>query len=150
MERTFFMIKPDGVKRGLIGEVIHRIERRGFTIEKLDMLEATPEQLKKHYSALVKKSFFPELVAYMTSGPVVIGIIKGNRVVDSWRTMMGVTNPKDALPGTIRGDFGQAPGDTGGIFNIVHGSDSRESAKNEIELWFGKEESRKDQTESQE
>ncbi|MGT2771777.1 nucleoside-diphosphate kinase [Streptococcus marimammalium] len=136
MEKTLFIIKPDGVKRGLVGEVIKRIERRGFIIEKLDMRMATQELLERHYEALIKKPFFPELQDYMTSGPIVIGVISGNRVVSSWRTMMGVTNPKDALPGTIRGDFAQAPGEEGGIFNIVHGSDSTEAAKREIAIWF--------------
>lgn len=137
MEKTLFIIKPDGVKRGLVGEVIKRIERRGFIIEKLDMRMATQELLEQHYESLIKKPFFPELKDYMTSGPIVIGVISGNRVVSSWRTMMGVTNPKDALPGTIRGDFAQAPGEEGGIFNIVHGSDSTEAAKREINIWFG-------------
>lgn len=137
MEQTFFMVKPDGVKRGLVGEILRRIERRGFTFDRLELRRATPELLAKHYDALINKPFYPELEAYMTSGPVLIGIISGNRVVSSWRTMMGVTNPKDALPGTIRGDFAQAPGDDGGIFNVVHGSDSRDSAKREIAIWFG-------------
>lgn len=136
MEQTFFMIKPDGVERGLVGEVLRRIECRGFTFERLELRQASPELLAKHYEALVTKPFYPELEAYMTSGPVLIGVLSGNRVVSSWRTMMGVTNPKDALPGTIRGDFAQAPGDDGGIFNVVHGSDSRDSARREIALWF--------------
>lgn len=108
MEQTFFMIKPDGVERGLVGEVLRRIERRGFTFERLELRQASPELLAKHYEALVTKPFYPELEAYMTSGPVLIGVLSGNRVISSWRTMMGVTNPKDALPGTIRGDFAQA------------------------------------------
>lgn len=137
MEKTFFMIKPDGVARGLVGDVIRRIERRGFTIERLEMRQANPELLRQHYSALVDKAFFPEIEEYMTSGPLLAGVIAGNRVISSWRTMMGATNPKDALPGTIRGDFGQAPGESGGILNVVHGSDSTESAKKEIALWFG-------------
>ena len=136
MEQTFFMIKPDGVKRGLVGEILRRIERRGFTFERLELRQASSELLVKHYEALVAKPFYPELEAYMTSGPVLIGVLSGNRVVSSWRTRMGVTNPKDALPGTIRGDFAQAPGDDGGIFNVVHGSDSLDSAKREIALWF--------------
>lgn len=108
MEKTFFMIKPDGVKRGLIGQVLERIERRGFVIEKLELRQADAAILRKHYDFLVDKPFFPEIEAYMTSGPLLIGVLSGNRVVSSWRMMMGVTNPKDALPGTIRGDFGQA------------------------------------------
>ncbi|EHI69746.1 nucleoside-diphosphate kinase [Streptococcus ictaluri] len=137
MEQTFFMIKPDGVKRGLVGEVLRRIERRGFVFDKLELRQASPELLAKHYEALVDKPFYPELESYMTSGPVLIGVLSGNCVVSSWRRMMGVTNPKDALPGTIRGDFAQAPGDDGGILNVVHGSDSRDSARREIALWFG-------------
>ncbi len=137
MEKTFFIIKPDGVSRGLIGEILHRVERRGFTIERLELRQATPELLKEHYAALVGKPFFPEIEDYMTSGPLLAGVLVGNRVISSWRTMMGATNPKDALPGTIRGDFAQAPGEDGGILNVVHGSDSTESAKKEIALWFG-------------
>ncbi|MGT2911206.1 nucleoside-diphosphate kinase [Streptococcus cameli] len=136
MERTFFIIKPDGVKRGLVGAVLKRIEQRGFELERLELLQATPEQLQAHYAELRTKPFFPELEDYMTSGPIVAGVIRGNRVISSWRSMMGVTNPKDALPGTIRGDFAQAPGETGGIQNVVHGSDSKESAEREIGIWF--------------
>ncbi|MGT2887202.1 nucleoside-diphosphate kinase [Streptococcus didelphis] len=137
MEKTFFMIKPDGVKRGLVGQVLSRIEQRGFIIEQLEMRRADTTILRKHYEALVDKPFFSEIETYMTSDPIVIGVLSGNRVVSSWRMMMGVTNPKDAQPGTIRGDFAQAPGDDGGIFNVVHGSDSTDSAKREIDLWFG-------------
>lgn len=89
MEQTFFMVKPDGVKRGLVGEILRRIERRGFTFDRLELRQATPELLAKHYDTLINKPFYPELEAYMTSGPVLIGIISGNRVVSSWRTMMG-------------------------------------------------------------
>ncbi|HFZ7566389.1 nucleoside-diphosphate kinase [Streptococcus pyogenes] len=134
MEQTFFMIKPDGVERGLVGEVLRRIERRGFTFERLELRQASPELLAKHYEALVTKPFYPELEAYMTSGPVLIGVLSGNRVISSWRTMMRVTNPTDALCGTIRGNFAQALGDDGGIFNMVHGSHSRDSARREIAL----------------
>ena len=135
MEKTFFMIKPDGVRRGLVGEVLHRIERRGFTIEKLEMRMATPELLEKHYADLVDRPFFPLIVDFMTSGPVITGVMSGNEVITSWRTMMGATNPKEALPGTIRGDY--APDESGATFNIVHGSDSPESVEREIALWFG-------------
>ncbi|XCY70368.1 nucleoside-diphosphate kinase [Streptococcus iniae] len=134
------MIKPDGVKRGLIGQVLERIERRGFVIEKLELRQADAAILRKHYDFLVDKPFFPEIEAYMTSGPLLIGVLSGNRVVSSRRMMMGVTNPKDALPGTIRGDFGQAPGDDGGIQNVVHGSDSIDAARREIDIWFASQE----------
>ncbi|MET3558983.1 nucleoside-diphosphate kinase [Streptococcus rupicaprae] len=137
MERTFFIIKPDGVARGLVGDVLKRIERRGFVIERLELRQASSDLLKEHYRDLVQKPFFPELEAYMTQGPLIAGVISGNRVISSWRTMMGATNPKDAQPGTIRGDFAQAPGETGGIYNVVHGSDSKESAEREIAIWFG-------------
>ena len=94
MEKTFFMIKPDGVKRGLVSEVLHRIERRGFKIEKLEMRMATPELLEKHYEDLVDRPFFPLIVDFMTSGPVIAGVMSGEEVISSWRTMMGATNPK--------------------------------------------------------
>ena len=134
MEKTFFMIKPDGVKRGLVGEVLHHIERRGFKIEKLEMRMATPELLEKHYEDLVDR---PLIVDFMTSGPVIAGVMSGEEVISSWRTMMGATNPKEALPGTIRGDYAQAPAEGAATFNIVHGSDSPESVEREIALWFG-------------
>lgn len=139
MEKTFFIIKPDGVQRGLVGEVLHRIEVRGFKLEALDMRMVTPELLSQHYEALVDRPFFPKIVDYMTSGPVIIGVFSGNEAIASWRKMMGATNPLEASPGTIRGDFAQAPSENGATFNIVHGSDSKESAQREMLLWFGKE-----------
>ncbi|MFC3927830.1 nucleoside-diphosphate kinase [Streptococcus caprae] len=139
MEQTFFMIKPDGVERRLVGEILHLIERRGFTLERLELRTATKEILAQHYNHLVDKPFFKDIEGYMMSGPILIGVISGPKVVKSWRNMMGATNPVDALPGTIRGDFAMAPVD-GNIKNVVHGSDSVESAQREIALWFGKEE----------
>lgn len=136
MEQTFFMIKPDGVKRGFIGEVISRIERRGFSIDRLEVRYADADILKRHYAELTDRPFFPTLVDYMTSGPVIIGVISGEEVISTWRTMMGSTNPKDALPGTIRGDFAQAPSPNQATCTIVHGSDSPESATREIAIWF--------------
>lgn len=97
MEQTFFMIKPDGVKRGFIGEVISRIERRGFSIDRLEVRYADADILKRHYAELTDRPFFPTLVDYMTSGPVIIGVISGEEVISTWRTMMGSTNPKDAF-----------------------------------------------------
>ena len=94
--------------------------------------------MRKHYEDLVDRPFFPQIVDYMTSGPVVIGVISGNDVIQTWRTMMGATNPKDAVLGSIRGDFAQAPAEGGATFNVVHGSDSIESAEREIALWIGK------------
>ena len=139
MEKTFFIIKPDGVQRGLVGEVLHRIEVRGFKLEALDMRMVTPELLSQHYEALVDRPFFPKIVDYMTSCPVIIGVFSGNEAIASWRKMMGATNPLEASPGTIRGDFAQAPSENGATLNIVHGSDSKESAQREMLLWFGKE-----------
>ena len=137
MEQTFFIIKPDGVKRGLIGQVLKRIEERGFKIEKLELRSAVSEDLiDQHYQDLVGKSFYPPIRQFMTSGPVVVGILSGPKVIETWRTMMGATRPEAALPGTIRGDFAKAAGDNQAIQNVVHGSDSEASAKREIALWF--------------
>jgi len=109
MEQTFFIIKPDGVKRGLIGQVLKRIEERGFKIEKLELLSEVSEDLiDQHYQDLVGKSFYPPIRQFMRSGPVVIGILSGPKVIETWRTMMGATRPEEASPGTIRGDFAKA------------------------------------------
>lgn len=137
MEQTFFIIEPDGVKRGLVGEVLKRIERRGFKLEKLELRSAVSEALiDQHYRDLVEKSFYPPIRQFMTSGPIIVGIISGPKVIESWRDMMGATRPEEALPGTIRGDFAKAAGENQAIQNVVHGSDSEESAKREIALWF--------------
>ncbi|HEM3702628.1 TPA: nucleoside-diphosphate kinase [Streptococcus suis] len=136
-EQTFFIIKPDAVQRGLVGQVISRIERRGFVIRDLKMLSASEELISQHYEHLTDKPFFLLLVQYMTSGPVIAGILEGPEVVKSWRDMMGATNPINALPGTIRGDFATAPVE-GIVANVVHGSDSLEAAQLEIALWLGK------------
>lgn len=137
MEQTFFIIKPDGVKRGLVGEVLKRIERRGFKLEKLELRSTVSEALiDQHYRDLVGKSFYPPIRQFMTSGPIIVGIISGPKVIESWRDMMGATRPEEALPGTIRGDFAKAAGENQAIQNVVHGSDSEESAKREIALWF--------------
>ena len=137
MEQTFFIIKPDGVKRGLVGEVLKRIEQRGFTIEKLELCSKVSEELiDQHYQDLVGQSFYPPIREFMTSGPVLVGVISGPKVIETWRTMMGATRPEEALPGTIRGDFAKSAGENEAIQNVVHGSDSEESAKREIALWF--------------
>ena len=137
MEQTFFIIKSDGVKRGLVGEVLKRIERRGFKLEKLELRSTVSEALiDQHYRDLVEKSFYPPIRQFMTSGPIIVGIISGPKVIESWRDMMGATRPEEALPGTIRGDFAKAAGENQAIQNVVHGSDSEESAKREIALWF--------------
>lgn len=136
MQKTFFIIKPDAVKRELVGQVISRIERRGFIIERLEMRTLDEDRLKEHYADLVDKPFFPGIANFMMSGPAIIGILSGPEVITTWRTMMGATNPAEAAPGTIRGDFATAPADDV-IANIVHGSDSEASAKREIAIWFG-------------
>merc|ERR1712227_649668 len=128
MERTFIMLKPDAVMRGLMGEIIERFETRGF-------MQADQELLQTHYSDLSKKGFFPELIRYMGSGPVVPMVFEGLNAVKQGRTMLGATNPKDSAPGTIRGDLCIDVGR-----NIIHGSDSVESANKEISLWFKPEE----------
>lgn len=137
MEQTFFIIKPDAIKRGLVGQILSRVERRGFVIRDLNMMTATEDLVAQHYEHLTDKPFFPLLVDYMTSGPVIVGILEGPEVVKSCRDMMGATNPVNALPGTIRGDFATAPID-GIVANVVHGSDSIEAAHREIALWLGK------------
>ncbi|MFK4898185.1 nucleoside-diphosphate kinase [Lactococcus petauri] len=137
MEKTFFIIKPDGVQRGLVGEILKRIEQRGFQLEKLERRSApNGDLIDKHYEALVDKDFYPNIRSYMTSGPVVVGVISGVEAISCWRTMMGTTNPSQAQPGTIRGDFAQSHEKGKAIKNIVHGSDSPESAEREIALWF--------------
>ncbi|CAH2004396.1 unnamed protein product [Acanthoscelides obtectus] len=129
-ERSFIMIKPDGVQRGLVGEIIKRFEQKGFKLVALKFVW-TEDLLKKHYADLSDKPFFPALVKYMASGPVVPMVWEGLNVVKTGRVMLGATNPADSAPGTIRGDLCIQMGR-----NICHGSDSVESAKKEIGLWF--------------
>jgi len=131
MERTFIMLKPDAVQRGLMGEIIERFETRGFKLVAMKFMLASQDLLKTHYSDLSKKPFFPELIRYMSSGPVVPMVFEGLKAVKQGRTMLGATNPKDSAPGTIRGDLCVDVGR-----NIIHGSDSVESANKEIQLWF--------------
>ena len=131
MEQTFIMIKPDGVQRGLVGDIIARFEKRGFYLRACQMMTPSEEHLKQHYADLSGKGFFPALISYMLSGPVVAMVWEGNNVVKTGRKMLGTTNPIDSEPGTIRGDFCIDVGR-----NICHGSDSVESAKKEIALWF--------------
>merc|ERR1712241_1361847 len=131
-ERTFIMIKPDGVQRGLCGDIIKRFEQKGFKLVAMKFMQASEDHLKKHYADLSSKPFFAGLVKYMASGPVFAMVWEGKDVVKNGRVMLGATNPKDSLPGTIRGDFCIDVGR-----NICHGSDSVESAEKEIKLWFG-------------
>lgn len=106
-ERTLILVKPDGVERGLIGEVLHRIEQKGYTIVALEKIRVSEEILNQHYAELVEKSFYPSLVKYMTSGDLVAVVAEGVNIVRGFRVMMGATNPTEAAPGTIRGDFGR-------------------------------------------
>ncbi len=130
-ERTLVLIKPDGVARGLIGEVIGRIERKGFTIVALDLRPVPTAVAEAHYAEHADKPFFGDLVAFITGGPLVAAVIEGPEAIVSWRAMMGATNPANAAPGTIRGDLA-----TQTQFNVTHGSDSPESAAREIALFF--------------
>ncbi|KAM4698473.1 nucleoside diphosphate kinase A1 [Rhinophrynus dorsalis] len=134
-ERTFIAIKPDGVQRGLIGEIIKRFEQKGFRLVAMKFMQASEELLKQHYIDLADRPFYPGLVKYMGSGPVVPMVWEGLNVVKTGRVMLGETNPADSKPGTIRGDFCIQVGR-----NIIHGSDSVESAQKEIALWFTEQE----------
>lgn len=131
-EHTFIMVKPDGVARGLVGEVISRFERKGLKLEKIRGLTITEELARTHYAEHVDKPFFGELLAFITSGPVVAMEWSGESAIGVGRDLMGATDPKNAAPGTIRGDFGLAVTE-----NIVHGSDGTESAVRELGLFFG-------------
>jgi nucleoside-diphosphate kinase len=128
------MVKPDGVERGLVGEIIARFEKKGYKLCGLKLLKPSQSLLETHYEDLKAKPFFPSLMKYMTSGPVVGMVWQGKDVVKTGRKLLGETNPLNSLPGTIRGDFAI---DTGR--NICHGSDSVDSAEREIKLWFGTE-----------
>ncbi|MFZ5595708.1 MAG: nucleoside-diphosphate kinase [Bacillota bacterium] len=131
MERTYLMIKPDGVQRGLVGEIISRIEKKGLKIVGLKMLTISRETAEKHYGEHAGKPFFKDLVEYITSGPVVAMVVEGKDVVSTTREMMGATNPLKAAPGTIRATYGMDMGR-----NIIHGSDSAASAEREIGIFF--------------
>ncbi|XP_051245369.1 nucleoside diphosphate kinase 3 [Dicentrarchus labrax] len=130
-ERTFIAVKPDGVQRKLVGEILHRFERKGFKLVGLKLVQASEELLREHYWDLRSKPFFTGLLSYMSSGPIVAMVWEGLDVVKTARKMMGETNPADSLPGTIRGDYCVEVGR-----NVIHGSDSVESAQKEISLWF--------------
>ncbi|MDT4923245.1 MAG: nucleoside-diphosphate kinase [Pseudonocardiales bacterium] len=135
MERTLVLVKPDGVARGLSGEVIRRIEAKGYRIVALQLRTATPDLLAQHYAEHVGKPFYRPLVDFMLSGPVVALVAEGQRVVEGFRSLAGATDPTAAAPGTIRGDLGRDWGQSVQK-NLVHGSDSAESAAREISLWF--------------
>lgn len=131
MEHTFVMVKPDGVRRGLVAEVIGRLERKGLNLEQMRMLTIDEDLAGRHYGEHSEKPFFADLVAFITSGPVVAMEWSGPSAVSIARTLMGPTDPAEAPPGTIRGDFGTIMTE-----NIVHGSDSTDSAEREIQLFF--------------
>ncbi|XP_057862008.1 nucleoside diphosphate kinase II, chloroplastic [Cryptomeria japonica] len=131
VEKSYIMIKPDGVQRGLVGDIISRFERKGFVLKGLKLFQCPTELAEEHYKDLKSKPFFPKLVKYITSGPVVCMAWEGPGVVASARKLIGITNPLQAEPGTIRGDFAIQTGR-----NVVHGSDSAENGEREIGLWF--------------
>ena len=134
-QRTLVLVKPDGVARGLVGEVLRRVEAKGYTLVALELRRATPELLAEHYAEHAGKPFLQPLVDFMLSGPVVAAVVEGQRVVEGFRSLAGATDPTGAAPGTIRGDLARDWGRKV-IENIVHGSDSPESAEREIGLWF--------------
>ena len=135
MNRTFAMVKPDGVQKGLVGEIISRFEKKALKMVALKIMKITPELAEKHYGEHKGKPFFSDLVNFITSGPVAAMVLEGENVIPTVRTMMGATNPQDAAPGTIRGDFALTIDE-----NIIHGSDSPESAMREIGIFFKEEE----------
>ncbi|MBB1056178.1 nucleoside-diphosphate kinase [Dietzia sp. B19] len=131
-ERTFFLIKPDGVQRGLTGTILARMEAKGLTLVAMDMRRVPQETAAEHYAEHAERPFYGDLLEFITSGPVVAGVVEGPRAIAAWRQLAGGTDPVEkAAPGSIRGDFGLET-----QFNLVHGSDSEESAAREIELWF--------------
>lgn len=135
MERTFLMVKPDGVQRSLIGKIVAKFEEKGFQLIGAKLMMIDSELAEKHYQEHKEKPFFPELVDFITSGPVFAMVWEGKNVVQVARNMMGKTNPAEAASGTIRGDYG-----VNVSMNVIHGSDSLESAQREIQLFFNEEE----------
>ncbi|RJS45078.1 nucleoside-diphosphate kinase [Nocardioides cavernaquae] len=134
-QRSLVLVKPDGVRRGLTGEVIRRIEAKGYTLAALELRSATPELLAAHYAEHEGKPFYQPLVDFMLSGPVAAIVIEGERCIEGFRSLAGATDPTVSAPGTIRGDLGRDWG-LAVQQNIVHGSDSPESAEREIAIWF--------------
>jgi nucleoside-diphosphate kinase len=131
-ESTLLIVKPDGVRRGLVGEVLRRVEAKGLAIEQLDLRTIDRATAEEHYGEHREKPFFVELVDFITGGPVVVARITGDSAITCWRTLMGPTDPVAAAPGSIRGDFATVIAE-----NVVHGSDSPESAARELKLFFG-------------
>ena len=135
VETSLVLIKPDGVERRLVGEVISRLERKGLTIAAMKLVKMAPDLADKHYEAHVEKPFYPELKQFMTRSPLVALAVKGEGAIAHIRNIMGATKPQDATPGSIRGDYCTTVTE-----NVVHGSDSKESADRELALWFTKDE----------
>lgn len=133
--RTLILLKPDAVRRGLVGQILARIEAKGYELLALDLREVDEAILAQHYAEHVERPFYPSIVEYMTSGPLVALVVGGHRVVEGMRSLMGSTEPTLSAPGTIRGDFGRDWG-TESMQNLIHGSDSEESAEREIAIWF--------------
>lgn len=134
-ERTLVLVKPDGVRRGLVGEVLRRVEAKGYVLVSLDLRVPERELLAEHYAEHEGKPFYQPLVEFMMSGPVAAAVIEGERCIEGWRSLAGATDPTTAAPGTVRGDLGR---DWGSKVqqNLVHGSDSPQSAAREIAIWF--------------
>ncbi len=135
VEKTLVLIKPDGVRRGLVGEIIRRIEAKGYGIENLKLFSAEKKMLELHYAEHNGKPFFEPLLEFMQTGPIVAMVVSGNRVIEGFRSLAGATDPTAAAPGTIRGDLARDQG-TKVLQNLVHGSDSQESAQREILIFF--------------
>ncbi|CAI1542804.1 hypothetical protein SEUBUCD646_0K01540 [Saccharomyces eubayanus] len=133
-ERTFIAVKPDGVQRGLVSQILSRFEKRGYKLVAIKLVQADDKLLEQHYAEHVGKPFFPKMASFMKSGPILATVWEGKDVVKQGRSILGATNPLASAPGTIRGDFGVDLGR-----NVCHGSDSVESAEREINLWFKKE-----------
>ena len=135
-QRTLVLVKPDGVRRGLTGRILARVEAKGYAIADLKLVHASRELLEEHYAEHRGKPFYEPLVEFMASGPVVAAVLEGDRVIEGFRSLAGATEPTTAAPGTIRGDLGRDWGEQVQQ-NLVHGSDSPESAEREIGIWFG-------------
>jgi nucleoside-diphosphate kinase len=135
LQRTLVLVKPDAVRRGLVGEVLRRIEAKGYTLAAVELRTADHALLAEHYAEHEGKPFYPSLLEFMGSGPVLAAVVEGHRVVEGFRSLAGATDPTSAAPGTIRGDLGREWG--GSVTeNLVHGSDAPQSAAREIGLWF--------------
>ncbi len=135
-QRTLVLLKPDAVRRSQVGEIVRRIEAKGYSLVALDLRSATPELLAEHYAEHEGKPFYQPLVDFMLSGPVVAIVLEGERCIEGFRSLAGATDPTAAAPGTIRGDLGRDWG-LAVQQNLVHGSDSPESAARELDIWFG-------------